>query len=699
MTVGRSNANLTPMKTDALLFRFLAGIVPLFLAAGAIASPLTWFPGPAHDPPVSAAATCVLPDKSNLLIGGDDQYYFQTYPQSLGGTNLYWTYYPALPSSTTIAAGAVSTGGLIVFYGGTDGTASTSAAIGYSTSGDALQTFANMSVPRSYFGYAPDSSGNAYAIGGLDDTGQPLASAERFNMDANSWTSIAALPQPRYDFPAVFDHTNLIYIFGGSTNVGPGNETASVLRYSTKSHTWTNLAPMPVPASGSAAALAVDGKIYVAGGVSGGVTIDTVQVYNPASNTWTISTSLPEPLSEAAMGADSLGRVVVMDGIDANGNDVGDVWRSQLLGSPDTIPVFTQYPAANATYLQAYSSSIAATGNPQPTYLLVSGPSTMQVDPNSGAITWTPGASDIGADSVTIRATNYAGFADYTFSINVPNPPPAALSNLTVVSVTDNSVTISWSPEPTVVGPCTFRAYLKHVSHSPRGSGATVTYSQTGPTVSQPTMTITGLAPGSTTSFYLTATGPSGISGYAAISATTTAPHGPAALTLTGVSSTSVGLSWAPSPGPAQNPLYSPIVSYTIMERKTSPVVDIPTVTNITGTSGTVTGLKPGGSHIWWVSGVDAAGNYSPLSFLYYTVTNPVPAAVRPAPIAAGAFRFNASLGGPLPSPVPVQATTNPLDPNSWTTIGWLPANSTSAAFTDTNASQYPMRFYRVMTP
>ena len=36
-----------------------------------------------------------------------------------------------------------------------------------------------MSVARSDLGYAPDRSGNAYAIGGLDDNGQPLSSAER----------------------------------------------------------------------------------------------------------------------------------------------------------------------------------------------------------------------------------------------------------------------------------------------------------------------------------------------------------------------------------------------------------------------------------------------------------------------------------------------------------------------------------------
>ena len=137
---------------------------------------------------------------------------------------------------------------------------------------------------------------------------------------------------------------------------------------------------MPVAVAGSAAALGADGKIYVVGGVSGGVTTNVVQVYDPAANSWVISTPLPEGLSAAAMGVDSLGRLIVMGGMDTNGNDVSDVWRSQQLGVPDSAPGFVSYPSLSATYQVPYVSSINATGNPQPTYLLVSGPAGMQVD-------------------------------------------------------------------------------------------------------------------------------------------------------------------------------------------------------------------------------------------------------------------------------------------------------------------------------
>lgn len=684
------------MKTHDFIFtRCLSGVFTLAAFVGLHASPLTWFPGPPLDEGVSGAAT-VLNRGANLVIGGDS---FSV--RQLSATNSYWTWFLPFYGSA-YAPGAVSSGGLVIVYGGNDGTASTSAVIGYSTT-DNSSALASMSVPRSFLGYAPDRDGNAYAIGGLDVHGQALASVERYNMDANSWAAIAAMPTARYDFPAVFDRTNRIFIFGGRTNAASGTEISSVLRYSVTGNSWSTMAAMPIAVAASAATWGPDGKIYVVGGVSSGITTNLVQVYNPAANSWTVSTPLPEGLSLATIGMDTLGRLVVMGGAGEDGNDVGDVWRSQQLTAPDIAPTFTSYPAVSATYQVPYVSSINATGNPQPTFLLRDGPAGMTVDPYTGAINWTPQADQIGTNSVTIRATNYPGFADWNFAITVPNPPPIAPTNLTVVSVTDNSVTLSWAPEDPVVGPTTYRVYLRHVLHDPRGSGATIWYTQIGDAVTSPTITITGLAPGTSQSYYVTASAPGGTSGYSGVAATTTAPQGPPALFVTEITSISVSLAWSPSPGPAQNPNYSPITSYTIMERNTSvyPAVNVPTVTNITGTNGTVTGLTPGRSHIWFVAGVDAAGNASAQVYPYFVITNPVPTSpilTNPALLPNGSFQFTVLEGSSLQI-VKVQATTTPGDPNSWTQIDSVLPTSNPFTFTDSTASQYPARFYRLLAP
>ena len=295
------------MKTNWLhkSLLFLTGITPLFVGACLCAAPLTWFPGPAMDYPGSDAATVVMPGLGNVVIAGST-----AYPEGLIATNIYWTPL-GQPFSGNIAPGAVASGGQIIIYGGNNGTSSSSAVISYSPS-DGVSALASMSVPRSYLGYAPDRSGNAYAIGGLDDSGNPLASAEVYGQDSGTWAAIASLPTALYDFPAVFNGSNYIYTFGGFTDTTSGTATTTVFRYSISANTWTALAPMPVPVAGSAAALGADGKIYVVGGTSGGVTINLVQVYDPVANSWTISTPLPEGLSASAMGVDSLGRLIVM---------------------------------------------------------------------------------------------------------------------------------------------------------------------------------------------------------------------------------------------------------------------------------------------------------------------------------------------------------------------------------------------------
>src|SRR5882724_7727728 len=99
------------MRTKLFLFsRCLIGATLLLVAGCLNAAPLTWFPGPGLDSPLSGAATTVF-SGNNLLIGGDS---FAV--QELAATNIYWTYLTPLYNAT-IAPGAVATGGMIIFYG------------------------------------------------------------------------------------------------------------------------------------------------------------------------------------------------------------------------------------------------------------------------------------------------------------------------------------------------------------------------------------------------------------------------------------------------------------------------------------------------------------------------------------------------------------------------------------------------------
>src|SRR5882762_5540441 len=101
------------MRTK-LFFLSRFGIAITTIPICLTAAPLTWFPGPPLDSPLSGAATTVFAGGNNLLIGGDSMAV-----QELAATNIYWTYLTPLYGAT-IAPGAVATGGMIIFYGGND---------------------------------------------------------------------------------------------------------------------------------------------------------------------------------------------------------------------------------------------------------------------------------------------------------------------------------------------------------------------------------------------------------------------------------------------------------------------------------------------------------------------------------------------------------------------------------------------------
>ena len=65
-------------------------------------------------------------------------------------------------------------------------------------------------------------------------------------------------------------------------------------------------------------------------------------------------------------------------------------------------------------------------------------------------------------------------------------------------------------------------------------------------------------------------------------------------------------------------------------------------------------------------------------------------------PMGSGGFQFTVQAGWVRTTLV--QATTNPADPTSWITIATNPPTSTYI-FTDIDASLFPMRFYRVVSP
>ncbi|QGJ71800.1 Hypothetical protein PBC10988_35090 [Planctomycetales bacterium 10988] len=102
-----------------------------------------------------------------------------------------------------------------------------------------------------------------------------------------------------------------------------------------------------------------------------------------------------------------------------------------LRGLPNTPPRFTSPPATqaqpDAPYI--YSVTVADTESSELVLEIVSAPGGMTLDPNTGELSWTPTAGDVGNHEITLLVTDKKGAtAQQTFTLSVaapvPNRPP-----------------------------------------------------------------------------------------------------------------------------------------------------------------------------------------------------------------------------------------------------------------------------------
>ena len=77
----------------------------------------------------------------------------------------------------------------------------------------------------------------------------------------------------------------IIYIAGGSPDLG-ASVVNTLYAYNIAANSWTTLAHMP-QASWLQGFGVINGKLYVAGGSDGFTQLNTLYIYNIASNTWT----------------------------------------------------------------------------------------------------------------------------------------------------------------------------------------------------------------------------------------------------------------------------------------------------------------------------------------------------------------------------------------------------------------------------
>jgi len=135
------------------------------------------------------------------------------------------------------------------------------------------------------------SVGNkTFVVGGKNGTGH-LRSLYIHDHATGGWSRGPDLPGVGVENPAVAISGTTLYVMGGSTGPLDGAVSAAYA-LDTTTMTWTALPPMSTP-RGGAAAVAVAGEIWVAGGMSAtGASLASVEMYRPATGSWVSRPSL-----------------------------------------------------------------------------------------------------------------------------------------------------------------------------------------------------------------------------------------------------------------------------------------------------------------------------------------------------------------------------------------------------------------------
>jgi autotransporter-associated beta strand protein len=477
-----------------------------------VLSALTWSAGIALPAARSSDVAVLANDHSLLVLGGNT-----TAVNDLPYNGAAWTAENPLPS--TISGGGVASigGSELLVYGGSGVDGSVNSAFTYDpVNASNIASAASMANSRRLLAFATDDSHRAYAIGGINDSGENpviLTSVERFDPSTGTWSELSGLPQATSGAAAVYDGAGDILVFGGATS--SAKATTAALEYTISTGVWSTLTSMPTATTEAAAVLGTDGSIYVLGGkTASGKAQATVQIYNPSTGVWTAGTSLPTALSDEAAVSDALGQIEVIGGRNSQGSAVSTVYVSPVLAN--VAPVITTTSLPSATAGVAYTATVAATGTPPPTYSVVAPvPAGLSIDPNSGLISWLPTTSQIGTQPVTIQASNLAATVSQTISLVVtPDITPPSAPTLSVGTITSTtSIPLSWTTATDNVGVAGYRIFLYtpavYKGHSGRDGGITLVspakYTLLVDNLTTTSYTLTGLTPNTTYQFAVAA--------------------------------------------------------------------------------------------------------------------------------------------------------------------------------------------------
>jgi len=166
------------------------------------------------------------------------------------------------------------------------------------------------------------ANGKIYAVGGIAGT-KVYSSVEEYDPKTNTWTEWNVTPEVRFASrwynASVYIDGN-IYLTGGYFD--NSNNTSRTFKYNIAANSYTEMAALPEWAE-DLAAVAIGGKGYFMGGYSNNI-MSALQVFDPENGTWKQKTPMPTARTGLA-AAVAGGKIYAIGGWNGNLGNLRDL--------------------------------------------------------------------------------------------------------------------------------------------------------------------------------------------------------------------------------------------------------------------------------------------------------------------------------------------------------------------------------------
>ncbi len=263
-------------------------------------------------------------------------------------TQNFWSTVSSLP----VAAGRIAVGGSSVYiyaaggYLGPNGPNSVTSTLRIYNTQFGTWSFGTPMPSRVEAAAGSVLNGKFYVIGG-DNYTDTLSTNYVYDIGSNTWSAGAPLPAPRKNAYATAQN-RLVYVFGGLDAAGQASD--SLFAYNIDSNSWSTLASPSIGGLGNYGGISSYGPGYliaVDGGTSNNTASGTTHIYDIANNTWIPGPSLTTARMGMAQGTLSDGRIIVYGGLSSPGNVLN---TTELLFSPCAPGTATPTPTRTFTF-------------------------------------------------------------------------------------------------------------------------------------------------------------------------------------------------------------------------------------------------------------------------------------------------------------------------------------------------------------